>query len=125
MVAKLKSAMVPGEDEPEDVQGMSTRSELVKRIEQADADVTAAAEESFANAIAQLRLVNPGIDLIEEGTHFMNRVVDGKMVVPAWLNESPVDDQPPVRQPRDDEHMANADGDQAHTPTEDEIFTGV
>ena len=83
LIDRLKAEAAPAEDESPELKKLITRAELVARIYQADDDAVAAVEESFNNAIAQLKLVNPGIELSTEGTNFSYLVRDGQIKDPS------------------------------------------
>ena len=86
-IEDLKVAMLPAEDEPEDIAALKSRSELVAHIRLLEADCVGAMEEGFDSAVSQLSLLNPG--LITEGTGYMYQIVDGAIVPPP---DSPVVD---------------------------------
>ena len=83
LIDQLKAEATPAEDELSELKNLITRAELVARIYQADDDAAAAVEDSFNNAIAQLKLVNPGIELSTEGTNFSYLVKDGQIKDPS------------------------------------------
>ncbi|MCI58899.1 hypothetical protein A2U01_0080154, partial [Trifolium medium] len=58
-LSKLQSAMAPAEGEPESVRGLTTRAQLVERIQQLGEGVFKAAQHSWENALAQIKVANP------------------------------------------------------------------
>ena len=78
---------------------MKTRAELVARIYQADDDAGQVVEDSFNNAVAQLRIANPGVELSTEGTSFLYSVKDGRIDIPEFLrlgeSEQPIPEEQP------------------------------
>ncbi|MCI38419.1 hypothetical protein A2U01_0059647, partial [Trifolium medium] len=66
-LSKLKSAMAPAEGEPESVRGLTTRAQLVERIQQLGEGVFKAAQHSWENALAQIKIVNPGLEFSTKG----------------------------------------------------------
>ena len=60
-IEDLKVAMLPAEDEPEDIAALKSRSELVAHIRLLEADCVGAMEEGFDSAVGQLSLLNPGL----------------------------------------------------------------
>ena len=81
----IKSALVPNKEESEDVKGMTTRAELIARIQQADNDTLVAIEDSFKNIVAQIHLVNPGVNIVLMRTNFLHSLVNGRIFVPDFL----------------------------------------
>jgi hypothetical protein len=77
----LKSAMKPTAEETESTNVFSSRAELVKEILTLRQDTIDAASYAFTNAVAQLRIANPRVNLITEGTGMLYQVKDGRIVV--------------------------------------------
>ena len=88
LIDRLKAEATPAEDELPELKNLITRAELVARIYQADDDAAAAVEESFNNAIAQLKLVNSGVELSTEGISFTYLVKDGQITSPNYGNST-------------------------------------
>ncbi|GAU28895.1 hypothetical protein TSUD_293470 [Trifolium subterraneum] len=76
----LRQMMTSSEDEPEHVRGLVTRAELVGEIRAQMGKVFESAKYSFNNAVAQLKIVNPG--LVTEGTGMLRKVENGEIVIP-------------------------------------------
>ncbi|MCI95170.1 hypothetical protein A2U01_0116468, partial [Trifolium medium] len=55
-LGKLQSAMDPAEGEPESVQELITRAQLMERIQQLGEGVFKAAQHSWENALAQVKI---------------------------------------------------------------------
>jgi hypothetical protein len=72
----LKKADLPGEDEAEDL-AVLRRAGLVDRIGELEGSLVDAVKLGFDRAVAQLKVVNPGIELNVEGIHPLNEVEDG------------------------------------------------
>ncbi|GAU50816.1 hypothetical protein TSUD_410860 [Trifolium subterraneum] len=60
-----------------------TRAALVSRIFELEAQQLDAANSSFDNAVAQLMVLNPSVDLVVEGASELKEVQDGVIVSPA------------------------------------------
>ncbi|GAU42124.1 hypothetical protein TSUD_350980 [Trifolium subterraneum] len=60
-----------------------TRAALVSRIFELEAHQLDAAKSSFDNVVAQLMVLNPGVDLVVEGASELKEVQDGVIVSPA------------------------------------------
>ncbi|MCI95126.1 hypothetical protein A2U01_0116424, partial [Trifolium medium] len=58
--------MTPVEDEPEAAHGLSTRAELVERIRVLGQDVLDGVKFGFDNAVDQLKVLNPRVELNTE-----------------------------------------------------------
>jgi hypothetical protein len=78
----LISAMKPTADETEATNAFSSRGELVKEILALRQDTIEAASYAFTNAVEQLKIANPGVELVTEGTGMLYQVKDGRIVVP-------------------------------------------
>jgi hypothetical protein len=72
----LKKADLPGEDEAEDL-AVLRRAGLVDRIGELEGSLADAVKLGFDRAVAQLKVVNPGIELNVEGIHPLSEVEDG------------------------------------------------
>ncbi|MCI82179.1 hypothetical protein A2U01_0103453, partial [Trifolium medium] len=72
----------PAEGEPEFVQGLATRAQLVERIQQLGEGGFKASQHSWENALAQIKIANPGLEFSTEGMGLLRKVVDGKIVIP-------------------------------------------
>jgi hypothetical protein len=72
----LKKADLPGEDEAEDLVVLRCAG-LVDRIGELEGSLVDAVKLGFDRAVAQLKLVNPGIKLNVDGIHPLSEVEDG------------------------------------------------
>ncbi|PNX62193.1 hypothetical protein L195_g052846, partial [Trifolium pratense] len=66
--------------DPQGAYASSSRAALIAKIQELESNMIAAASFSFNNAVAQLRILNPG--LIEEGLDEEKEVRDGAIVTP-------------------------------------------
>jgi vacuolar-type H+-ATPase subunit I/STV1 len=82
----LKKADLPGEDEGEDL-AVLRRADLVDRVGELEGSLVDAVKLGFDRAVAQLKMVNPNIDLNVEGTHPLSDVKDGAIIPPPGLDE--------------------------------------
>ncbi|CAJ2651308.1 unnamed protein product [Trifolium pratense] len=84
-LARLQVSGVVEEEEkeldPQGVYASSSRAALIAKIQELESNMVAAATFSFNNAVAQLRILNPG--LIEEGLDEEKDVRDGAIVTPS------------------------------------------
>jgi chromosome segregation ATPase len=69
----LKKADFPREDEEEDT-AVLKRAGLVDRIGELEGSLLDAVKLGFDREVAQLKVVNPDVDLIVEGTHHLSDV---------------------------------------------------
>jgi hypothetical protein len=77
----LKKADLPGEDEAEDL-AVLRRAGLVDKIGELEGSLVDDVKLGFERAVAQLKVVNPGIELIVEGIHPLSEVEDGVITPP-------------------------------------------
>ncbi|MCI42982.1 hypothetical protein A2U01_0064219, partial [Trifolium medium] len=63
----LQLSMTPVEDEPEAARGLTTRVELIDRIRVLGQDVLDDVKFGFDNAVNQLKVLNPTIELNTDG----------------------------------------------------------
>jgi hypothetical protein len=82
----LKKADLPGEDEAEDTTALRSAG-LLDRIGELEGSLLDAVKLGFDRALAQLKVVNPDVDLIIEGTHHLSDVRDGVIEPPPDLEE--------------------------------------
>jgi hypothetical protein len=82
----LKKADLSGEDEAEDL-AVLRRADLVDRIGELEGSLVEAVKLGFERAVAQLKVVNPGIKLVVEGIHPLSEVEDGVITPPLDLEE--------------------------------------
>ena len=82
----LKKADLPREDEAEDM-AVLRRADLVDKIGELEGSLVDAIKLGFDRAVAQLKVVNPGVDLNVEGIHPLSDVKDGVITPPPDLEE--------------------------------------
>ena len=82
----LRKANLPGEDEAEDTVVLR-RADLVDRIGELEGSLVDAEKLGFDRAVAQLKVVNPAVDLSVEGIHPLSDVKDGVITPPPDLEE--------------------------------------
>ncbi|CAJ2640236.1 unnamed protein product [Trifolium pratense] len=66
--------------DPQGEYASSSRADLIAKIQELESNMVAAAAFSFSNAVAQLRILNPGLN--EEGLDEEKEVRDGAIVTP-------------------------------------------
>jgi hypothetical protein len=81
-IGPLRLALVPGDDETESTRGLTSRAELVARVRKLGDEVFNGVKHGWKNAIAQIKVANPGVDINLEGTGMLREVVDGQIVIP-------------------------------------------
>jgi len=79
--AMLWDATRSGPNELEDLHGLSCY-DLADIIAELEKSLVCSARQSFENAIDQLKIVNPGVDLSTKGVHFQNFVQGGVIATP-------------------------------------------
>jgi len=72
----LKKADLPGDEKAEDTAGLR-RADLLDRIGELEGSLVEAVQLGFDRVVAQLKVVNQGIDLCVEGIHHLYDVEDG------------------------------------------------
>jgi len=82
----LKKADLPGEDETEDI-AILKHAELVQRVSVLEGSLVDVVKLGFDRAVAQLKVVNPDVDLFVEGIHHLSDVEDGVIKPPPDLEE--------------------------------------
>jgi hypothetical protein len=96
----LKKADLPGEDEAEDL-AVLRRAGLVDRIGKLEGSLVDVVKLGFELAVAQLKVVNPGIELNVEGIHPLSEVEDGVITPPP----DPAEAMGVLMKPRPDEAL--------------------
>ena len=76
-VKALTAELAPAEDEPEDTKDLKTRAKLLARFQLAVDDAQAASQGSFDNAVNQICVLNPGVELNTSGMGVNYYVADG------------------------------------------------
>jgi len=77
--AMLRDATGPQPNEYEDLHDLSCCG-LADMIAELEKSLVGSARHSFDNAIDQLKITNPGVELSTEGVHFLNFVERGVIV---------------------------------------------
>jgi hypothetical protein len=74
-----------------------------------------AASYTFTNAVEQLKIVNPRVTLITEGTEMLYQVKEGQIVAPEgymWMADEEVDNEEDDHQEMQDESNHEEDGEE-------------
>ncbi|XP_058782842.1 uncharacterized protein LOC131657462 [Vicia villosa] len=86
--ASLRRYQAPAEDETDEEKALLTRADLIQYIRVLGGDCVAAAEDTYNSTVAQLKLKNPEVELVSEGTGPYHRV-DGDQIVSPDFGEEP------------------------------------
>lgn len=81
----LEVDVAPLEDDPENLLGVETQVELVSRYWVVVDDGLDNVQEIFENVVAQLKVLNPGVDLRTEQSSFTYTMEDEMVIVPEYL----------------------------------------
>jgi hypothetical protein len=81
-IKRLQLALAPAEDETENTRELATRADLVARIRKLGDSVLTGMKHSWQNALAQVKVANPGIELNFDGMGVFREVVNGEIVLP-------------------------------------------
>jgi predicted RNase H-like nuclease (RuvC/YqgF family) len=84
----LKLAMAPAVDETENTRDLSTRAEFVARIRKLGDSVLAGVKHGWQNALAQVKVVNDGVELNFDDMGVFREVVDGQIILPDRYKEA-------------------------------------
>jgi predicted RNase H-like nuclease (RuvC/YqgF family) len=87
-IQSLKLAMAPAEDETENTRELSSRADFVARIRKLGESVLAGVKHGWQNALAQVKVANPDVELSFEGMGVFREVVDGQIVLPDRYKEA-------------------------------------
>jgi hypothetical protein len=87
-IKTLKLAMVPAEDETENTRELSSRSDFVACIRKLGDSVLAGVKHGWQNALAQVKVANPNVELSFEGMGVFREVLDGQIVLPEKYKEA-------------------------------------
>ena len=82
----LKKADLAGEDETEDTVVLK-RADLIERVSMLEGNLVEAVQLGFDRVVAQLKVVNPGVDLCVVGIHHLSDVEDGVIKPPQDFEE--------------------------------------
>jgi hypothetical protein len=80
--------MAPAEDETENTRELSSRADFVARIRKLGESVLAGVKHGWQNALAQVKVANPDVELSFEGMGVFREVVDGQIVLPDRYKEA-------------------------------------
>jgi hypothetical protein len=83
----LKLAMAPAGDETENTRDLTTRAEFVARVRKLGDSVLAGVKHGRHNALALIKVVNPGVELSFEGLGVFREVIDGQIILPEKYKE--------------------------------------
>ena len=75
--------MAPAEEETDTKKAMMSRAELIACIRVLEQDVMDTLSCGFNTTVDQLRILNPGVEIIVEGAWPFNQVIDGKIFYPS------------------------------------------
>jgi hypothetical protein len=81
-IQSLKSAMALAYDETDNTRDLSTRDEFVARVRKLGDSVLVGVTYGWQNAIAQIKVANPGVELSLDGMGVFHEVVDGQIILP-------------------------------------------
>jgi hypothetical protein len=81
-IQSLKLAMAPAEDETENTRELSSRADLVARVRKLGESVLSGVKHGWQNALAQVKVANPGVELSFKGMGVFREVVDGQITLP-------------------------------------------
>jgi hypothetical protein len=81
-IQTLKLAMAPADDETENTRELSSRADFVARIRRLGDSVLAGVKHGWQNALAQVKVAKPDVELSFEGMGVFREVVDGQIVLP-------------------------------------------
>ncbi|MCH89799.1 hypothetical protein A2U01_0010700, partial [Trifolium medium] len=104
-----KQFMALAADEHEAAKGLVTRAELVDKIRILTQDILEGAKYSFENVVAQLKVVNLGVELITEGTEMMRMVENGQIIIPEVYKD--MEDEEVEEDDEQDDHQEEGHDD--------------
>ncbi|CAI8614961.1 unnamed protein product [Vicia faba] len=88
-IEELKAAMLPADDEPEEIASLHTCSDLVARIHLLESDCVGALADRFEAVVSQLPVLNPGLNTRE--SDFCLRLLTTRLcLLPILLMWTPV-----------------------------------
>ncbi|MCI78022.1 hypothetical protein A2U01_0099292, partial [Trifolium medium] len=71
------------------------------------------AQHSWENALAQIKVANPGLEFSTEGMGMLRKVVDGKIIIPEQYRQMEVEDKEEEEQEEED------NGEEGHGESDD------
>jgi cell division protein FtsB len=87
-IKTLKSAIAPAEDETENTRELFSRADLVARVRKLGDSVLAGVKHGWQNALAQVKVANPDVELNFEGMGVFREVIGGQIVLPEKYKEA-------------------------------------
>jgi hypothetical protein len=122
-IQSLKLAMAPMDDETENTRELSSRADFVARVRKLGESVLAGVKHGWQNALAQVIVANPDVELSFEGMGVFCEVVDGQTVLPEKYKEAEAAEQEgDDDMDEDGEEEEEDDGSSKKIPTpEDEV----
>ena len=79
---ELEGITAPDEDETDAEKGMASRAEFITRIQVLEQDVIDTLGYGFNTVVEQLKILNPGVEMVVEGAGLFNQVINGKYFYP-------------------------------------------
>ncbi|MCI83813.1 hypothetical protein A2U01_0105089, partial [Trifolium medium] len=67
------------------------------------------AQHSWENALAQVKIANPGLEFSTEGMGMLRKVVDGQIVIPGQYRQMEAEDEE-----EEEEHEEEDNGEEGH-----------
>jgi hypothetical protein len=92
-IQSLKLAMAPMDDETENTRELSSRADFVARVRKLGESVLAGVKHGWQNALAQVKVANPDVELSFEGMGVFREVVNGQIVLPEKYKEAEAAEQ--------------------------------
>ncbi|KAK2456095.1 hypothetical protein QL285_003491 [Trifolium repens] len=80
-IQSLKLAMAPAEDETENTRELSSRADFVAHVRKLGDSVLSGVKHGWQNALAQVKVANPVVELSFEGMGVFREVLDGQIVL--------------------------------------------
>ena len=77
---ELEGIAAPIEEDTDTEKAMVSRVELIAHIWVLKQDVMDTLDYDFNTAVEQLKILNPGVEIIVEGARPFNQVIDGKIL---------------------------------------------
>ncbi|MCI13161.1 hypothetical protein A2U01_0034277 [Trifolium medium] len=101
--------MAPVTGEHEAAKGLATRADLVDKIKILAQDVLEGSKYSFENVVAQLKVVNPGVELNTEGIRMLRRVENSQIIIPEVYKDMEAEEEE-----YDDEQLEDDNHEEVH-----------
>jgi hypothetical protein len=110
-VSRLTLIMAPAEDETENTRELLSRADLVARVRKLGDSVLAGMKHSWQNALSQVKVANPDVELSFDGMGVFHEVVDGQIILPEKYQgmESPEDDMDDDGEGEEEEETSKKD----------------